>query len=207
MVRAVVGMVEHGNAVILVTLDAEATLLDRRRADLTRGLPTHPYHHEGAWAVGRYLESPWARPVTLTEALTLVETVTTAALEGARHCLEQLAAAIPAHLDTIAIRTCPPLPPSVEERIRDNRTQVIADSVMYRMATATAAKERGWRVGWYDRKNVMGQAAAALDVADITPILDALGKRAGPPWQAQHKLAAAAALSLLPSPDPTPRKA
>jgi hypothetical protein len=207
MVRASIGMVEHGNAVILVTLDEKGALVDRRRAELTQGLPTHPYHHEGAWAVGRYLDSPWARPVTLAEALNLVQTVAKAALHGARQCLDQLDGAIQAPAVSIAIRVCPPLPDSDEGRIRDNRAQVVADSVMYRMAMATAAEERGWRVEWYDRGNVMRQAAGAIGVPDIIPTLNAIGKRAGPPWQAQHKLAAAAALALLALPEQPTRSA
>src|SRR2546428_4129791 len=39
----------------------------------TDGLPTHPHHHEGSWAVGRYLKSPWARAISLTDAVALVE--------------------------------------------------------------------------------------------------------------------------------------
>src|SRR5579864_2108545 len=41
-----VGVAEHGNSAELVTVMAGGELLDRRRIDLTRGLPTHPYHHE-----------------------------------------------------------------------------------------------------------------------------------------------------------------
>jgi len=45
-----VGVAEHGNSAILVTVAPDGRLLDRRRIDLTHGLPTHPYHHEGSWA-------------------------------------------------------------------------------------------------------------------------------------------------------------
>ena len=69
---ACVGVAEHGNSAVLVTLGPSKELLDRRRVDLTTGLPTHPYHHEGSWAVGRYLNSPWARPMALSDAVALV---------------------------------------------------------------------------------------------------------------------------------------
>jgi len=49
-------------------------------------------------------------------------------------------------LATIAIRVCPRLPPTTEERIADSRAQSFADSVMYREALATAAEARGWSV-------------------------------------------------------------
>src|SRR4029079_15061839 len=69
---ACVGVAEHGNSAVLVTLGPSREILDRRRGDLTPGLPTHPYHHEGSWAVCRYLNSPWARPMALSDAVALV---------------------------------------------------------------------------------------------------------------------------------------
>ena len=76
------GVTEHGNSVVLVTIASDSELLDRRRVDLTSGLPTHPHHHEGSWAVGRYRDSPWAREITLSEAVELVERVREAAACG-----------------------------------------------------------------------------------------------------------------------------
>jgi hypothetical protein len=192
---ATVGAAEHGNTALLVTVTADGALLDRRRIELTSGLPTHPYHHEGAWAVGRYLDSPWARPISLADATALVGRVHEAAARGARAGLDALAAVVPVPIAGIAIRSCPPLPPTVEERIADNRAQVVADSVMYREALALAARARGWSVCWYDAARVMEAAAAALGVKDVAPALRAMGRAAGPPWQAKHKLAAAAALA------------
>jgi hypothetical protein len=194
---AAVGVVEHGNSAVLVTVATGADLLDRRRIDLTEKLPTHPHHHQGSWAVGRYLDSPWARPIPLADAIALVERVRQAAARGAREHLEALAAAVPVTISAIAIRACPPLPPTVEARIRDNRAQTVADSVMYREALANAAEERGWRVHWYDRDRVSREAAAALGRKDIDAMLRDMGRAIGPPWQAKHKLAAAAALAAL----------
>lgn len=188
-------MTEHGNSAVLVTVQSDGALLDRRRIDLTDGLPTHPHHHEGSWAVGRYRNSPWAREITLSDAIELVGRVRQAAARGAREGLETLAAGVPIPITRIAIRICPELPATVEERIRDNRAQTVADTVMYRQALAGAADERGWSVVWYDRDRAFADAAAALGVEDITPALSAMGRAAGPPWQAKHKLAAAAALA------------
>jgi hypothetical protein len=165
---ATVGVVEHGNSAVLVTM-ADTELLDRRTVSLTHGLPTHPHHHEGSWAVGRYRDSPWAREISLPEAVALVERVRAAAAQGARECLEALAAAVPAPIASIALRECPELPPTVEER--------------------------GWRVHWYARETVFGAAAAALGCGDVGGFLQALGRKVGPPWQAKHKLAAAAAIA------------
>ncbi|MCY3810717.1 MAG: hypothetical protein OXH15_02865 [Gammaproteobacteria bacterium] len=198
MCTATVGVTEHGNSAVLVTVRSDGALVDRRRVDLTHGLPTHPHHHEGSWAVGRYRNSPWAREITLGEAVDLVGRVREAAASGAREALEALAADVPVPIARIAIRTCPELPATVEERIRDNRAQTVADTVMYRQALATAAEERGWSVAWYDRDRAFSDAATALGVEDVNVLLATMGREIGPPWQAKHKLAAAAALAATP---------
>jgi hypothetical protein len=195
---ATVGVVEHGNTVVLVTVAPGGECLDRRQIDLAEpGLSTHPHHHEGSWAVGRYLNSPWARAITLTDAVALVERVGESAARGAREGLEALAAAVPMPIASIAIRVCPALPPTTEARIADHRAQAVADSVMYREALATAAEARGWSVSWYDRDRVLDDAAAALGRKDIDALLQSMGASVGRPWQAKHRLAAAAAISAL----------
>jgi len=202
---ATVGVAENGNTAVLVTVERTGELLDRRRITLTdRSLPTHPHHHEGSWAMGRYLNSPGARALSLADAVALVERVRASAARGARESLEALAAAVPVPIASIAIRACPRLPPTIEERIADNRAQTFADSVMYREALATAAEARGWSVHWYDRERVFHDAAAALGGEDIDALLHAMGRSIGPPWQAKHKLAAAAALAATGRHTPRP---
>ena len=193
---AAVGVAEHGNSAVLVTVARSGELLDRRRVDLTHGLPTHPYHHEGSWAVGRYLNSPWARPILLADAIALVERVREAAARGARESLQTLAADGSVSIARIAIRVCPALPPTIEECIADTRAATMADSVMYREALANAAQARGWSVHWYDREYVFRDAALALGGEDIDAFLRKMGRSVGPPWQAKHKLAAAAAIAV-----------
>ena len=198
---ATVGVAENSNSAVLVTVARGGELLDRRCIDLTdRGLPTHPHHHEGSWAVGRYLNTPGARALSLAEAVALVERVRASAARGAREALDALAVAVPVPITSIAIRACPELPPTIEERIADNRAQTIADSVMYREALATAAEARGWSVHWYDRERVFRDAAEALGRQDIDAFLSVMGRSVGPPWQAKHKLAAAAALAATARP-------
>jgi hypothetical protein len=195
---AAVGVAENANAAVLVTLGPGGELLDRRSVALTDpGLPTHPHHHEGSWAVGRYLDTPGARRLSLAEAVALVERVRASAARGAREALEALAAAVPVPIARIAIRACPELPATTEERIRDHRAQTFADSVLYREAVAAAAGARGWSVHWYDRERALRDAAAALGGEDVEAFLRELGRSIGPPWQAKHKLAAAAALASM----------
>jgi hypothetical protein len=179
-----------------MTVAPGGELLDRRRIDLTdRDLPTHPHHHEGSWAVGRYLSTPGARVLSLADAVALVERVRASAALGARESLGALAEAVRVPIAGIAIRACPKLPPTIEERIADNRAQTMADSVMYREALATAAEARGWSVHWYDPARVFRDAATALGRPEIDAFLRAMGRTVGPPWQAKHKLAAAAAIA------------
>jgi hypothetical protein len=65
---AIVGVAENANTAVLVTLAPGGVVLDRRRVELTgRELPTHPHHHEGSWAVGRYLSTPGATAVSLAD--------------------------------------------------------------------------------------------------------------------------------------------
>lgn len=202
---AIVGVAEHGNSAFLVTVATDGAILDRRRIDLTEpGTPTHPHHHEGSWAVGRYLSTPGARKLSLADAVALVERVRVAAARGARASLEALAASVVVPIAAIALRVCPELPPTTEERIIDNRAQTYADTVLYREALAIAAEARGWSVRWYDRDRVMEEAAAALRGADLDEVLRAMGRSIGSPWQAKHKLAAAAALASTAQRAPRP---
>lgn len=193
--QAAIGVVEHGNSAVLVTVTTLGALLDRRRVDLTRGLPTHPYHHEGSWAVGRYLNSSWARPISLDDAIALIERVRESAARGARESLDAVAAEVSIPIATIAVRACPKLPATIEETITDTRAANVADSVMYREALAAAAEARGWRVFWYDPERAFREAAAALGGKDIDTLLQEMGRSIGPPWQRRQKLAAAAALA------------
>jgi hypothetical protein len=181
---------------VLVTVAPGGELLDRRRIELTDSdLPTHPHHHEGSWAVGRYRDSPWAREISLAEAVDLVERVRGSARRRLKESFESLAAAVPVAITRIAIRVCPKLPPTTEERIADNRAQTFADSVMYREALATAAEARGWSVYWYEQERAFRDAAQVLGCDEINAFLLEMGRSVGPPWQAKHKLAAAAAIA------------
>lgn len=193
---AAVGVTENANSAVLVTVGPGGALLDRRRIVLTDArLPTHPHHHEGSWAVGRYLGTPGARAMPLAEAVALVERVRDAAERGARDALAALAADVSVPIAGIALRAIPPLPPTIEARIADARAQTFADSAMYRTALAAAAEARGWAVHWYDRETVLDEAARALGLGDAGETLRSMGRAAGPPWQSAHRLAAAAAIA------------
>ncbi len=196
MEPATIGTAEQGNSAILVTVSHTGQLLDRRRIDLTRDLPTRPHHLEGSWAVGRYDHSPRQLDISLADAVALVERVREAAAQGARRGLDALVDAVPISTACIAIRACPKLPPTTEECITNACAASVADSVMYRQALAAAAAARGWSVHWYRRQTVFREAAAALPEKDLDAFLQAMGRSVGPPWHVRHRLAAAAALAV-----------
>lgn len=196
---AAVGVAERGSTAVLVTVAAGGELVDRRQIDLVDpGQSTHPHHHEGSWAMGRYLSTPGARRLPLADAVALVEQVRASARRRAGAALQSLSEEVGLSIARIAIRACPEMPPTVEARIADPRVQTFADSVMYREVLAEAAHARGWGVEWYDRERVADEAAAALPHdADVPAHLKAMGRAVGAPWTAAHRLAASAALAAL----------
>ena len=154
-----------------MTASAGGSLLDRRRVELVDdALPAIPHHHE-------------AQLLAPAEGIALVERVRVSAERHAQRALAALEADVP-DIAGIALRVCPLLPATIEERIKDYRARNVADWVMYRKALASAAEARGWTIYWYDAKSV-GEY-----------VLD-LRKTHGSPWNADHKLAMAGALAVL----------
>ncbi len=155
---------------MLVVASSRGRFISRTRIELVDAdLPPMPHHHE-------------AQKLPLREGVALVERVRASA---ERRALEALAA-VDAH--GIALRVCPPLPPTIEERIRDYRAMCVADWVMYRQALASAAGARGWSVSWFDPKRV-------FDDESISALVATTGKALGSPWNKDHKLAMAAAIA------------
>lgn len=181
--HAVVGVSDHGGWAVLVTATAEGKLLDRRRVELVdANLPKIPHHSEG-------------QNLPLADAVALVERVQTSAARQAKLVLDALAAELPRPIAGIALRQCPPLPPTIAERIQNYRASNVADWVMYRQALAAAAEARDWTVHWYDAKKVFNAASEALGLKDLEAHFLQVRKTIGPPWDKDHKLAMAAALA------------
>src|SRR5579884_3628851 len=127
----VVGVSDHGGWAVLVTVAPDGGLIDRRRVELVDdALPALPHHHEG-------------QMLPPDEAVALVERVRLSAEHHAQLALDAVALAAPRILG-VALRSCPPLPPTITERITDYRARNVADWVMYRKALAAAGVGRGW---------------------------------------------------------------
>jgi hypothetical protein len=179
---AIIGVSDHCGWAVLVTVAGDGTLLDCRRIELVDAdLPKLPHHHE-------------AQVLPLDEALELVERVRVSAERHAKLGLDGVAIAVPSPIRGVALRACPPLPPTIAERIRDYRAQTVADTVMYRKALADAAESRGWSVQWYDAKKVFDGACHALNVEALDAHFLQVRKSVGPPWGKDHKIAMAAAI-------------
>ena len=177
----VIGVSDHGGWAALVTMRPDGKLLDRRRVELvSEDLPKIPHHSEG-------------QRLPLDEAVKLVERVRVSAEEHAVLVLESVAKAVPGIVG-VALRDCPPLPPTIAERIKDYRAQNVADWVMYRQALAAAAQARGWAVHWYDAKKVFAAASTALHIKNFETHFLQMRKSIGPPWGQDQKLAMAAAI-------------
>ena len=177
----IIGVSDHGGWAVLVTVAGDGTLLDRRRVGLVdEGLPKLPHHSEG-------------QRLPLDDAVELVERVRVSAETHAGLALDAVAMATPRILG-VALRKCQQLPPTIAERIKDYRSQNVADWVMYRKALASAAEARGWPVHWYDAKKVLDAASQALSVENLNAHFIHVRRAVGPPWDKDYKLAMAAAI-------------
>ncbi len=177
----IIGVADHGGWAVLVTVAHDGRLLDRRRVELLdEDLPALPHHHEG-------------QALPLEEAVALIERVRVSAKRHAVLALDAVTMAVRRILG-VALRSCPPLPPTIDERIKDYRARNVADWVMYRKALASAAEARGWPVQWYDAKKVLAAAREALCVENLDAHFLHVRRAVGPPWNKDHKLAMAAAI-------------
>lgn len=177
----IIGVSDHGGWAVLVTVSRDGALLDRRRIELVEeGLAKLPHHHDG-------------QGIPLPLAVELVERVRGSAEKLAVLALDAVTEAVPGVFG-ISLRKCPPLPPTIAERITDYRSRNVADWVMYRKALSSAAEARGWPVHWYDAKRVLGEASTILRVENLDAHFLQVRKAIGPPWDKDYKLAMAAAI-------------
>jgi hypothetical protein len=181
----IIGVSDHGGWAVLVTAARDGTLFDRRRVELVgEGLPCLPHHSEG-------------QRLPLDEAVDLVERVRVSAELHAVLALDAVALDVPGVVG-VALRKCPPLPPTIAERITDYRAKNNADWVMYRKAVASAAEARGWPVHWFDPNSVFDAARQVLRVENLEDHFLQMRRAIGPPWSMDHKLAMAAAIVMAP---------
>ena len=180
------GLKDHSGWAVLVVLDGPAddpVLVERRRLTLCPDdLPRQAFHAAAA------CDSPAA-------AAALVARVEHAVAAACREALASLPAGIP-----VAVAAGPPrLPAELDEILAAHPFLHAAEGDLYRRHLVDAAAERGASVVRYRPKTVLADAADALETEPerLAARLRELGRGAGPPWQQDHRTAAAAALLAL----------
>ena len=188
---AVIGASDHYGRAELVTLAVAAAapiLLDRRRVELIgKGLPSAPYHHE-------------ALKLDIGAANDLVNRVRRSVAEHASAAISIVLATYRAQVLILPASPHDSLPDSLEEVLSSRPLTFAADGMLYRESLAKAAAEHGMEVRRYARKTdptLLAADAMGVDVAKVTSLIAQFGREAGAPWRKDHKMAAAAALSVL----------
>ena len=192
MAAAAVGAVTHYGRAILVTVagrDGAPVVVDRRSVALIGdGLPSAPYHHEA-----QALDRPAAAEL-IGRVRAAVDARAAAALRDLEQSLRPRC-----RLAALAHRTPRPLPPTLDGILDSRPATLIADAEMYLVALGRAAGECGLPVATCARGTEMEAAARALGAGagEVEAYLRGLRASLGPPWQADHRTAAAAALAAV----------
>ena len=190
-IETVIGASDHYARAELVTLavrDCAPVFLDRRRVELIdEDLPSAPYHHE-------------ALELEIAAATELVNRVRQSVAKHARASVSELLETHRAQVLVLPASPYKSLPDSLEKILSSRPLTHAADGMLYRESLADAAAELGMEVRRYPRKSdptVLAAEAMGVDVTEVTSLIARFGREAGAPWRKDHKLAAAAALSVL----------
>jgi hypothetical protein len=191
---AVLGVADHSGWAICVTVAAIGGLpavVDRRRIELIEpGVPSQPYHHE---AVG----------MPLPKAETLVARVRDSVMRTTLERLTGLCASMLPRYSIVAMTLRNPtlgfVPITVAEAHQSRHVMVRADGMMYHDAVSQAAHRLGLALERHERGAEILSAAKrfGVRVAKVEHFLRSAGTSLGPPWQKEHRQAAAAALRVL----------
>lgn len=180
---AVIGIFDHWGWGIAMTATADGQVLDRRRIELVAaGEPRYPYHHD-------------AQGLPLPDAEQMIASLERSVCRHAGLAFDSLAASIQTPVSGIALRACPRIRDTVQERLDDYFSRNNADSVLYRQALAEVAQARGWQVHWYDARTVVGNMCEALQLGAADQWFADLRQTLGSPWTQDHRLALAAAIA------------
>jgi hypothetical protein len=175
-----IGIADHFGWAVAVTASGDQ-VVDRRRIELVEpGVTPAPIHYDSA-----------RLDVAATEAL--VAEVRASVARATAAAFDDLAAALPAPVVSLSLRTWPDDFPTDIAVQRRSPYEARADAIMYRQLLAEAAESRGWAVHLYDAKAVIGQASAVLGDR-VKEVLEGPRAALGPPWTKDHRVALAAAI-------------
>ncbi|HEY8060789.1 MAG TPA: hypothetical protein VID94_18620 [Acidimicrobiales bacterium] len=175
------GIADHFGWAVAVTASADHEVVDRRRLELVEpDVTPAPIHYDS----GR---------LDVAATVALVAEVRASVVRATSAAFDELAAALPAPVASISLRTWPPDFPDDIAVQRRTPYEARADAIMYRQVLAELAQERGWKVHLYVAKDVLRQAVDVLgDRAD--EVLHGPRERLGPPWTKDHRVALAATI-------------
>ena len=191
---AVLGVADHSGWAVCVTVAVSRgvpVVVDRRRVELIEpGVPSQPYHHE---TVG----------MPLPDAERLVVRVRESVMRTTLARLSELRDELQPHYTIVAmtlrIPPMPYVPVTVAEAHKSYPVTCRADGMMYHDALCTAARRLNIALELHDRGEEIVRAADRLGVSleELEHFLQTAGESLGPPWQKEHRLAAAAAMGML----------
>jgi hypothetical protein len=176
------GISDHLGWAVAVTASEDHQVVDRRRIELIEpGTTPAPIHYE-------------SRRLDVAATAALVAEVRASVARAAAAALDELAAALPAPVESISLRAWPfDFPDDIAVQ-RRAPYEARADAIMYRQELAELAHARGWDVHLFDAKVVVGQAARMLaERADA--VLQGPRATLGPPWTKDHRIALAATIA------------
>jgi hypothetical protein len=176
-----VGIADHLGWAVAVTASDDHEVVDRRRLELIEpGVSPAPIHYE-------------SRRLDVAATAALVEAVRASVVRATVAALDELAAALPAPIRSISLRTWPfDFPDDVAVQ-RRAPYEARADAVMYRQELAELAHARGFELHLYDARAVLDQAVRLL-AGRADEVLDGPRATLGPPWTKDHRTALAAAI-------------
>jgi hypothetical protein len=182
------GIAHHLGWAVAVTATADHTVVDRRRIELIEpDVPAAPIHHEG----GPHLLHRRGEPLDDDALAALVAHVRASVTRAASTALGELAAAVPAPIESMSLRGWPAGFPEDIAVLRRVPYESRADSVMYLQVLAGLARDRGWAVHHYDARHVEAEAAGVLGER-AHEVLHGPRATWGPPWTKDHRQALAA---------------
>ena len=175
------GIADHFGWAVAVTASVDHEVVDRRRIELVEpGVSPAPMHYE-------------SKRLDVAATAALVGEVRASVVRATSAAFDEIAAALPAPVESISLRALPPDFPDDIAVQRRAPYEARADAIMYRHVLAELAHARDWDVHFYDAKTVEGLAVSLLG-ARADGVLQGPRATLGPPWTKDHRTALAATI-------------
>jgi hypothetical protein len=175
------GIADHLGWAVAVTASDDYKVVDRRRIELIEPeLSAAPIHYDRG-------------VLDLAGIVELVAEVQASVLRTASASLDELVAAVPEPIVSMSLRSWPPDFPDDIVVQRQVPYESRVDAIMYRQILADLARAHGWKVHFYNAKDVESRAARKL-AGRSDEVLYGPRETLGPPWAKDHRVALAATI-------------